>query len=252
MIQKKRSLLSQRGQMFVMATALFIPLAAWSLSAFWQHIDTLKPTYQFGAKLGAAGGEVALFIMIVLHCFNKHIGVRKWALILSLPLGAFILAHTGALRGLDEAGVKQDETETRLAQRLTEMSKEQAASIGQANRNTSAGLSQKERLANESKAKAAQAEVMKGAQSAVAQEITARTEKIKESAIFPKWYLDGWMYAAIFIVSLACFSFVASRMMNEEDIDADFDGVPDREQNPQPRYNGHTEWEDDPPKSTRH
>src|SRR5262245_21272236 len=267
MKKENESLVSQRGQMFLMGSALFICLAAWSLSAFWQHIDTLKPTYKLAAYAGAAGGEVALFLLIILHCFNQHIGVRKWSLILSVGLGAVILAHTGALRGLDEATVKQEQTEDKLQDKLTKMSQDQAGAIADTNKKTSQGLSQRERLANENKAKNAQAEVMKGAQKELANEIKAGTEKIKDTAIFPKWYLDGWMYAVIFIASLASLCFVCSKMMDKEDIDTNFDGIPDKEQQtpqiqtPQispedwrrfqefenaRQANGKTDWPDDP------
>lgn len=230
--QNKESLLSPRGQMAFCAIGLWFFLAAWSLSAFWQHIDTLNPTYRFASLCGAAGGEFALLIFIALHCFNKHIGVRKWALILGFVLAAVIAAHSGALRGLNEAEVKQADTEQRLRESLTLMSKEQAASIAETNAKTSAGLRQKERLAMAGKTKAAEAEIAKSAQQQLGATIISRAERVKESSIFPRWYLDGWMYSVIFILSLAFSAFIFRCMMNSEDIDANFDGIPDHLQSP--------------------
>ncbi len=230
MNKKKESLLTQRGQMAFWAIGLWIFLAAWSLSAFWQHIDTLSPTYQWAAKCGAAGGEFALLGFIALHCFNKHIGVRKWSLILGFILAAVVAAHSGALRGLDEAEVKQSDTEKRLEETLTRMSKEQAGDAAQKNAILVAQRSQKERLAMANKSKAQQEQIAGKAQELAAKEIAARSDKVKNASIFPRWYLDGWMYSVIFILSLGFMAFVFSRMMNREDVDENFDGVPDREQ----------------------
>jgi hypothetical protein len=217
-MRKDHSLLSQRGQMAFWAIGLWVFLASWSLSAFWQHIDTLNPTYQFAAKCGAAGGEFALLTLIVLHCFNKHIGVRKWALILGCVLAAVIVAHSGALRGLGEAEIKQADTEARMQEALTRMSKDQMANT----RNRT--------------------KVAASAQELMAKEIANRAEKVKESSIFPRWYLNGWMYSLIFIVSVLSTGFVFSRMMNTEDVDADFNGIPDHlerdQESPFPRFLG--------------
>jgi hypothetical protein len=226
---KKESLLSQRGQMAFWAIGLWVFLAAWSLSAFWQHIDTLKPTYQFAAKCGAGGGEFALLAFIILHCFNKHIGVRKWALILGFVLAAVIAAHSGALRGLNESEVRQADTEQRLAETLTQMSAEQSGNVAATSAKTGENRSQRERLALALLASAQQGKIAASAQEIVAKEIAGRSEKIKDDSIFPRWYLDGWMYSVIFILALAFSAWVFYCMMNREDIDADFDGVPDHQ-----------------------
>lgn len=224
--QIKKQFLSARGQMFVMFLIPFLFLCGWSLSAFWQHIDDLAPTYKSGAYLGAAAGEAMLLILIYQKCFSVHLGVRKWALIFAVAYGSFILFHTSGLRGMNEAAIAQDSVEQRLREQLTGMSKEQAGGI------QAGGRTQKERLANERKAKDAQAEVYKNAQDTLAKEIAGRAEKIKDQSILPRWYLDGWMYGAIFIVGMVFMGITAWLSMNKEDIDADYDGTPDKEQQP--------------------
>jgi hypothetical protein len=225
---KKESLLSQRGQMAFWAIGIWAFLAAWSLSAFWQHIDTLQPTYKFAAKCGAAGGEFALLALIVLHCFNKHIGVRKWALILGCALAVIIVGHSGALRGVAEAQSVQVDTEKRLADHLTEMSRKQAEGVKSVDTGT-----QRERLAKNREAVRQQAEIAKSAQKEVAEAIKGSAEKVKDAAIVPRWYLDGWMYIVIFAASVLFSGVVFSKMMNKEDIDEDFDGVADHLQKEQ-------------------
>jgi hypothetical protein len=86
------------------------------------------------------------------------------------------------------------------------------------------------------------AKVAANAQELLAKEVAGRTEKVKESSIFPRWYLNGWMYSLIFIVSVLSTGFVFSRMMNTEDVDADFNGIPDHlerdQESPFPRFLG--------------
>src|SRR5262245_66453544 len=122
---QKQNFITQRGQMAFVGIVLWFLLAAWSLSAFWQHIDELGATYPKVTKLGAMAGEVALAALIWWHCFNKHINVRKWSLIFSVVLSAAILIHAGALRGMREAQTAQTSAETRLEETLTRMSTEQ-------------------------------------------------------------------------------------------------------------------------------
>lgn len=261
----QKQFLSPKGKQMLFFVIAWLFLAAWSLSAFWEHIDALKPSYQFAAKAGAAGAEVILLILIYQKCYSIHIGVRKWAIILGFLFAAFILVHSAALRGIGEAEVKQIQIEDRIAEKLGQLSTEQATAIGTSNAQTSGGLSQKERLANQTKTKSAQADVMKGAQEKLVNEISSRSEKIKETAIFPKWYLNGWMYGALFIAGLLCMCITGWLSMNKEDIDEDFDGKPDQAQLPKrepvPPQVDEAEWEEfqrfrsenaRPGKETRH
>lgn len=222
----QKQFLNRRAQMALVGVGLWLLLALWSISAFWQHIDELGATYRTAAKCGAMAGEFALLALILWHCFDKHLGVRRWSLIFSFILSGVILIHAGALRGINEAQAAQIETEKRLAERLTEMSKEQAGGIRSVDTGT-----QKERLAKNRAAVAQQAEVAKAAQKEVAETVKASGDKVKDSSTLPRWYLDGWMYSILFIVSLAFVSIVFLLMMRG-DIDADFDGIADHLQRP--------------------
>ena len=210
--------------MAIVAIGLWLLLAMWSVSAFWQHIDELGAKYQFAAKCGAMAGEFALLALVLWHCFDHHIGVRRWAWILGFILAGFLLIHSGALRGMQEATVAQMGTEKRMAETLTQMSNQQADSITSDNTGT-----QRERLAKNRAVVAQKAEIAKNAQKQVAETIAASTDKVKDSAIFPRWYLDGWMYSVLFILSLA-FVGVIFLLMMRDDIDANFDGIVDAEQ----------------------
>lgn len=226
-MQNQKAFLGKRGRMAFIGVGLWLFLAAWSVSAFWQHIDELGATYRLGSRLGALGGEFALLMFVLLHCFDKHLGVRRWALIFSFVLGSVVLIHTGALRGMNEAAQSQIATEKRLAETLTGMSKEQAAAIRADQTGT-----QRERLAKSRAAVQQQAEVAKSAQKEVAATITSSADKVKDSSIMPRWYLDGWMYNVIFVTALL-FATILFLLMMRDDVDADFDGVIDRLQPPQ-------------------
>jgi hypothetical protein len=200
---KKESLLSQRGQIAFFCISLWLLLALWSIAAFWEHIDTLKVTYPTITKLGAASGEVALLALVLWHCFNKHMNVRKWSAIFGFLLGAAILVHAGALRGMGEARSVQIDTEKRLEEQLTRMSKDQMQNTRR------------------------RVEVAQTAQKELADTVRAGADKVKDTSILPRWYLDGWMYSVLFILSLGCVSIVGSMMRNKEDVDENFDGVAD-------------------------
>src|SRR5262245_4411629 len=206
---QRQNFINQRGQMAVVGIVLWFLLAAWSLAAFWQHIDELGATYPKASKLGAMAGEVALLALIWWHCFSKHINVRKWALIFSVALSAAILTHAGALRGMREAKTIQVDAETRLEEKLTRMSKEQmGAARGKWKSKT-------------------QQEIATKAQKEVAAAVQGSDDKVKASSILPRWYLDGWMYSVLFILSLAFVGATFWLMMNREDVDANYDGIPE-------------------------
>lgn len=225
-MDNQKPFLSNRGQMALVGVTMWLLLALWTISAFWQHIDELGATYRNAARAGATAGEFAILAFVLWHCFNKHLGVRRWSLIFSFILSGFVLVHAGALRGLNEATTAQVQSEQRMAETLTQMSKQQAESITGSEAGT-----QRERLAKNRAALAQKAEVAKNAQKEVAATIAASADRVKDSSIFPRWYLDGWMYSILFIASLAMLGVIFLLMMRD-DVDADFDGVPDKLQQP--------------------
>lgn len=216
-----KELLSERGKMFLAGGVMWLLLALWSGAAFWEHINWLKPDYPNATRLGALASIVTILILMLFHCFSKHLGVRRWALIFCLILGAADLVHSGALRGMKEAQVAQLDTESRMAEQLGRMSAEQAKAIEADQVGT-----QRERLAKSRAALAQKAEVAKAAQKQVADNIAASADTIKDSSILPRWYLDGWMYSVLFILS-NLFLGICFLMMMRDDVDANFDGIPD-------------------------
>ncbi len=216
---KTRTLLKQRGQLALVGFGLWFLLALWSITAFWSHIDRLEESYNLGAKCGALAGEFALLAMVFWHCFNRHINVRRWSLIFGFILGVTILLHAGALRGMDEAEVSRRQTEDRLTEALTKMSAEQSAAIPDSR--SRGGRREAART---------RAQIATGAQQQVAEVIKERDQIIRSSSLLPRWYLDKWCYSVIFIASLALIGILTLMMMNRDDVDEDFDGVPDHRQ----------------------
>jgi hypothetical protein len=224
MNNQSQSFLSRRGQMAVVGVGMWLLLTLWTGSAFWRHIDQLGETYQIAARCGALGSVFALLALVLWHCFDKHIGVRRWALIFAFILAGAELIHAGALRGVAEGVALHIAMEKRIAERLTEMSRQQAVSIKPDQTGT-----QRERLAKNRQALQSQTEIAKHAQEQVATEIAATHDKVMNSAILPRWYLNGWMYSILFILALGFVSIIFLLMMRD-DVDTNFDGIVDREQ----------------------
>src|SRR5262245_52327777 len=204
-MKSRNQFLGHRAQMAFVGCGLWLLLMLWSVSAFWAHIEELKEPYQFAAKCGALAGEFALLALVLWHCFNKHIGVRRWALIFGFMLAGVILVHSGALRGLKDAQVARAKTEDRLTEKLGELSKQQTEASSKASGDIARqmrGSSQRERMW------AMNRQIQKGsesnleAQRLLVNEIASSNDKVKDTSILPRWYLDGWMYSAIFVVSL--------------------------------------------------
>lgn len=227
----KKQFMSGRAQMAFVACGLWLLLALWSLSAFWSHIDSLGESYRLAAKCGAMAGEFTLLALILWHCFNKHLGVRRWSLILGFILATVVLIHAGAMRGMIEAKTARVDTEQRIAQSLTTMSAQQSAAIGKSGESLLANApTSRERLAVARSTSAQQGEVARAAQQTLAKEIASTDSQVKAASILPEWYLNGWCYSVLFILSLLFVGIIFLMMMNDEDIDANFDGVPDKDQ----------------------
>ncbi len=216
--------------MALVGLGLWLLLAFWSVRAFVRHIQSLGESDSFD-WIGATAGEFALLAFILWHCFSVHINVRRWSLIFAFVLGAVILVHSGALRGIREATVRQDQTVTQLKDSLTQMSKEQMEAVKGA---SDEELNPISRRSADRAAAQAKKDIATTAQGKVAEEIKAGTEKVKSSSILPKWYLDGWSYSVIFALASAMVTVIFFMMMNIEDIDRNFDNIPDRLQTTTP------------------
>lgn len=216
--QKERQRRAQRASIAVASFVIWAILAAWCVSAFWQHIDGLGLTYPIIAKIGAVAAEVTVFFLVYWHCFNHHLGVRKAALILGILLSAAALVHAGALHGISEAKNTQLETEKRVKEGLSDMSQNQM------------------RAANGKFKSKTQKDIATNAQNKFTETVKEGDQKVIESSILPSWYLKGWMYAALFLMSLFCLGVCIGKMQNNEDIDSNYDGIPDHLQQPQQPY----------------
>ncbi len=221
-------LLRERQQIFGVGFVLWLALAAWTLSAFWEHINSLKPEYALQSRLGACGGEFLALAFLWWHCFHVKLGVRKWALIHSALMACVLLFHSGGVRGLKEAQHQQVEAEERLTANLGQLSKSQTAAAGEAaGKLRAAGGSSKEagRLG---------AGIARDANQAAAQNVRqlteAGTEKVQNSTLLPAWYWRDWAYSAIFIAAVLLFVHLCWVMLTDTRVDRNFDGIDDAKQ----------------------
>ena len=233
MNKQKKSFLPDRVKMFLGGLGVWGFLCAWSLSAFLQHVDSLKPTYKLAAQAGAGGAEFVLLVFVFFHCFDIHIGVRKWSLWLGAILAAVVVLHAGALRELDEATIAQDDTDKRIVEALTRVSKGQAEDTAKATEDMTIGRSQKERMAMQARSQARETEIRMKAQDEIAKSLAGRHEAIKNTTWLPRWYINGGMYSAMFILSIFFFAIVCYGKLNSEDVDRNYDDIPDNQQNAQ-------------------
>lgn len=225
----KKSFWSERGQIAAASYALWGLLAMWSIAAFWSHIDKLGSDYVFMAKVGAVASEVVLFCFVSWHVFQTKMRVRLWALIFSFVLGAAILFHAGALQSMNSAKAEQDEKNAGLVENLAKLNKESVVSVNPSRRAT-----QRERINIAGKEAQAQADAIKNAQGLLVESANKSDEVVKDSTMLSHSYLQRHMYTALFVLSLTLFSvLMAIWMFAPGKTDADYDGIPDEEQQPQ-------------------
>lgn len=202
---------------------------------FWAHIDEAGESYKFAAKAGALACEVIGLGFLCWHCFDRSITVRRWALIFAVILAGVLLFHAAALRGLRDARAGQKETENRLVEVLGRITKENNNAAAQAlgdllPKLRAQGASEKslKELARTTQSGASDA--IKSAQDQVLKDIQAGNDKVKDTAIVPRWYLDGWMYGAMFMAAVLMLGILGWFMSNADDADENFSNIPAAEE----------------------
>jgi len=225
---QKKYFLNNRQQIFAVGFIVWALLAAWTISAFWAHISTLQEEYETGAKIGALGGEFVALAFLWWHCFHVKLGVRRWALIFSCLLAGVLLLHAGAVRGLKAAKIEQASAEQRFAENAARLAQAQTVGAGEAvGRARAAGGSPREAI--RMGVQIAQSAGREATQNL--RELTAAgTEKVQRSTIFPAGYIRDWMYSAIFLLSVVLLSALFWVMATDDQVDADFNGVADRDE----------------------
>jgi hypothetical protein len=229
-MNRKEIFLKTRRRMFIFGLIGLFVLAAWTLSAFWEHIDQLGGNYSLGAKLGAVFGEIIIFDFLWVYCFSRNLKARREALVLGFILTAILAAHAGILRGMHSISIRQTETEDRLQKSSTEMSQKL---IGEIKGADDSELNPRTRRAANAAANKTKEEIAKKALDEVKDEIKNRDQKIISETLAPAWYINGWMYALIFLFASA----FAARVnwlhihIDPKDLDEDYDNVPDYLQN---------------------
>lgn len=229
-----RQLVPERVQKLIAGLLIWAFLAAWSISAFWEHIDTLDPADKGMAKAGAMGAEIILLFFILWKIYNKHLRVRFFALLFSAFLGVAILVHAGALRSIKGAKTEQVDKEKRFAENAGRIAGEttKGAVEGLGNALKNSGMTSRQR---NNQIAAAQLRGQRAADAARKdlKEITEQSdEKLKNASWLPDWYLEKHTYTGVFVIALTLFSILMGIWMTagDDDVDENFDGVPDNQQ----------------------
>lgn len=228
--KKNPPMLKQRQQMFAVGFIVWLLLLFWSGSAFWAHLERSQdPQYVSGAKLGALAGEFIVLAFLWWHCFHLKLNVRRWALIFAGVMAAVLVVHSGAVRGLHAAQQQQAEAESRLAENAKKIVGAQVEGAGRAAGNMQAAGGTKRQAQNLG------ATIARNAGDSAMKELRTMTEagqqRVQQATILPDWYIRDWMYTGIFIIGLALLSALFWQMSGHEDqIDANYDGIPDEKQ----------------------
>jgi len=219
------SVFSRRAWLFLAELTGIGVLALWSLSAFFEHLDELKASAM--AYWGAAGTEVIMVILAAFACFCWKVRARQEAHILNAIVALVILVHSGGVRGLLSAKTEQTAAESRLAENLNKLTQQTAGTA------QSLARRQSRTIGAGNAAKAAQGTVAQANQQAVNSlaEFTAQTQnRVAESSLFPRWYINGGMFSLMFIVGFLALSRVGYLAHFGQDVDRDFDGTVDAEE----------------------
>lgn len=223
------AMLEQRQQVFWVSFAIWVCMAAWTLSIFFDHIDHLKSGYPVFQQVGASAGELIVLAFIYWHAFHPRIGVRKMSLLFSFLGGAVLMVHAGAVQGLKSAELKQSDAESRFAANAGQIV--QSASQGAAQAaNKNGGTKRQVQSATVQTTKAGQKEALDNLKTFTEKGL----ERVQQSTLLSPDYIRYWMYSGIFIITSLLLFGVLWKMLGSEkdDIDADFDGIPDSKQVP--------------------
>src|SRR5262245_61348536 len=229
-----RQLVPERVQKLIAGLLIWAFLAAWSISAFWEHIDTLEPADKWMAKFGACGAEIILLFFILWKIYNKHLRVRFFALLFSAGLGITILVHAGALRSIKGARAEQVGKEQRFAENAAKIAEgsTRGAIEGVGSTLQKMGVSSRSRNGQIAAAQRRGQEGAKIAQKNL-KEMTEQTDvKLKNATWLPAWYIEKHTYTGVFVIALALFSILLGIWMTagDDDVDENYDGIPDNQQ----------------------
>ena len=223
--KKQESVFSKRGWLFLAKFVAWSFLALWSCSAFFEHLDVLKASTS--AYVGAFGTEAIMLILIVFSTFYPKIRTRKEALIMNVAVGVIVLLHAGGLRGFLAVHAEQTAAESRLAENLTKLGDAQSQAALRAARKESATLGRVDASKN---AQATIQSANKAAVSSLSEFTKGTNDRIIGASIFPRWYINGGMFSLMFILGFIALSRVLFLAINDTDVDSDFNGVADAEE----------------------
>ena len=212
------NLFSWRAKIFLMVLVVWGCLATWSVGAFWEHLTFIHASPPL--FYGSLGGELILLMMIWLHCFYWKIQTRKWALIFSVIVGVLIICHAAALVGLHGAQSEQISAESRLTENLAKLNAAQIQKLQ--------STSEKQSTKNARLTKDAIREMNKSASASLLEFTRNSNQAVLSRTILPDWYANGGMFIVIFGLPSILFGILLYKAINDEDVDANFDGVVDK------------------------
>lgn len=238
-----------RAQKLMAGLLIWFFLALWTLGNFWDHIDKTIPdsAYKNLLRLGCCGAEVVLFFFVIWHVYNKHLRVRKTALICGTILGVFLLAHSGTLRSIEAAHKENEASQKAMAEGAAKIvGANSSAAAEQATKTQLAlrdrGVSQRERMAAARDLRAGANKSAKEVADGFKSVIEDGKKNVEQSSLFPDWYVREYMYIGVFSLALILLLIVLYIWMTSgiEDVDENFDGIPDVKQpNLFPQYAGY-------------
>ncbi len=206
-------------------------LAFYTLGALWEYADSLDSTNGWMLKVGFVACEASVFVWVWWHVWRNWTVTRVWCLIAATGMGIFLVVHASAvtkyLSAKKEAGVQTEKLASGLAQ-IT----------GAASQGAVTGAGEVAQKLRQNKApNSARAAIRDGA-NAAAEVGTANgktladahlklEEGAKNSTFLSPEYLNGKMFAVVFIALLVgvLITFLVFEIGKAEE-DDDGDGIP--------------------------
>lgn len=215
-------------------------MAAWTVPAFWQHIEETGDGGRWGPYVGAMAPEIVCLMLVFVHSFFPYISVRQAALWLGALLAGITIFHSVAMRGMSESINQQVAAEARMKESLTASSADLAENISKpllAERNRPGTTPERKRQIDRELTKL-RSELGTNAQNNLAKEISGSTEKIYQNQVVSPGYIKNYGFLVLLGSSLLVTTVIAYLMMTKEqrdDYDGNFDGIPDHQQGGAPR-----------------
>lgn len=216
-------------------------LAVWTVGVLWGHIDGLNSPYSWAMKAGVLATETTILIFLFLHIFHPRARIRLYALAMGVFLSVVAVVHNAGVMKYDAAHREGSQTISLLGEAMRKNNEAGTAAIIGASGEQAAQLRQRRapnsanRLLQSGQSQAAS--VIAESNKTLADTALKTGEQAKQSTFLPASYMNGAMYAVLFILSLLTLGGLFWMIEAAEGYaDLNGNGIPDKAEYGHPSY----------------